>query len=519
MTAVATAQMQRAPAASARGWLQRKCACGSGAGLSGQCTDCERKKTMGLQARLAVGATHDPLEQEADRVADQVLANTTPTAAGATAPRIQRLAQPSEASPLAAPASVDATLAGAGQALEPALRRDMESRFGHDFSRVRVHADALAERSTRELRASAYTVGKHIVFGAGAYAPDTNVGRHLLAHELTHVVQQTGGGPATGLVQRGGKLKGGPDSKPRPNSCSGWTCGTFADCDKPDGKSAANTTASTSWTLTANLDLDVPTAAQVTSMDEVGHAFVAFDESNGDRYTYGHYPGRMGLPSDWKPEIAGCTVHPDTTHASCVDMQVHYSLNAAEYRKALDFAQMWCKGTPAYHLFDNNCTTFVEFVVKAAGKSIPNSRGKVAGGVKDADNPNTLFDAHLSQADNAIWRNRVKGDFTGQYDAAGHVVPFKMFKLTTNDKLSVAGDYQYEGSSGDIVEGSVHGRLIFDVDAASKAVTATVRFDWTEPGGSGKGVWKVDSSGDIKGSWGRGSADSGAGGWELTKNP
>lgn len=514
-TSTAPLAVQRRTAAT----LQRKCACGSAASLDGACPDCARKKTLGLQTRLAVGPTDDPLEHEADHVANQVLADAAWPTPDRVAPRIQRLGTAPGNGTVAAPASVDATLAGSGQALAPALRQDMESRFGHDFSRVRIHADAHAERSARELQASAYTVGTHIAFAAGVYAPHTDAGRHLLAHELTHVVQQASASPVQGLVQRGGKLKGGQDSKPKPNSCAGWTCSSYTDCDKPDGKSAPGTNASTSWDLTANLDLDVPTAAEVTGMDKVGHAFVAFDESNGDRYTYGHYPGRLGLPSDWKPQIAGCTVHPDTTHAPCVDMQVHYSLNQAEYRKALDFAQAWCIASPPYHLFNSNCTTFVEHVVKAAGKSIPSSRGKVAGGVKEADNPNTLFEANLSQADNAIWRERVNGAFTGQYDAAGAVEPFKMFKLKTDEKFSVAGDYQYTGSSGDVVEGSLHGRLIFQMESKSKTISATVRFDWSEPGGTGKGVWNVGSSGDIKGSWGRGSADSGAGGWELKKKP
>ncbi|UUZ68711.1 DUF4157 domain-containing protein [Polaromonas sp. P2-4] len=67
----------------------------------------------------------------------------------------------------------------------------MEQRFGHDFSRVRVHTGGVAEQSTREVNANAYTVGHNVVFGAGQFSPGTNYGRRLLAHELTHVVQQS----------------------------------------------------------------------------------------------------------------------------------------------------------------------------------------------------------------------------------------------------------------------------------------------------------------------------------------
>jgi hypothetical protein len=73
----------------------------------------------------------------------------------------------------------------------------MESRFGHDFSRVRIHADSRAAESARAVDALAFTVGNNIVFGAGEFAPSHPAGQRLLAHELTHVVQQQGPGPAT----------------------------------------------------------------------------------------------------------------------------------------------------------------------------------------------------------------------------------------------------------------------------------------------------------------------------------
>jgi hypothetical protein len=77
----------------------------------------------------------------------------------------------------------------------------MEARFGEDFGRVRVHADSAAAHSARALDARAYTVGQDIVFAAGQYAPETRGGQHLLAHELTHTLQQAGTGPlGSGIV-------------------------------------------------------------------------------------------------------------------------------------------------------------------------------------------------------------------------------------------------------------------------------------------------------------------------------
>jgi peptidoglycan hydrolase-like protein with peptidoglycan-binding domain len=77
-----------------------------------------------------------------------------------------------------------------GQPLDRETRAFMEPRFGHDFSRVRVHTDARASESARAVNAFAYTVGRNVVFDAGQYAPHSRDGQQLLAHELTHVVQQ-----------------------------------------------------------------------------------------------------------------------------------------------------------------------------------------------------------------------------------------------------------------------------------------------------------------------------------------
>src|SRR5215203_2338316 len=82
-------------------------------------------------------------------------------------------------------------LSDQGARLEPAFRRRMESQFSHPLGGVRVHTDSEANGLTRLLRAQAFTIGEHIFFGAEQYQPSTHQGVRLLAHELTHVVQQT----------------------------------------------------------------------------------------------------------------------------------------------------------------------------------------------------------------------------------------------------------------------------------------------------------------------------------------
>lgn len=98
----------------------------------------------------------------------------------------------------AAPASVHQTLRAPGRPLDTATQRSMSSRFGHDFSQVRVHTDVAAAASAQAVNARAYTVGQDVVFDAGHYAPGTSSGQRLLAHELTHVVQQAKASPVVG---------------------------------------------------------------------------------------------------------------------------------------------------------------------------------------------------------------------------------------------------------------------------------------------------------------------------------
>lgn len=196
-------------------FLQRKCACGGSAGLTGTCSDCQKKKLLGkpLQTKLRINEPGDLYEQEADRIADQVMAATAHTIVNGALPRIQRLAAQPAGQMEAAPASVGEALASPGRPLEPALRQDMEQRFGHDFSRVRVHSGAAAEQSAQDVNANAYTAGHDVVFGAGRFASGTHEGRRLIAHELTHVVQQDGGQLHQALAQaKEGAATGGAPS-------------------------------------------------------------------------------------------------------------------------------------------------------------------------------------------------------------------------------------------------------------------------------------------------------------------
>jgi hypothetical protein len=136
--------------------LQRKCACDGSARAEGDCEEC--KKNTGTLQRKATSVSRQRAHS--------------------------------------APPIVHEVLGSAGQPLDAATRSFFEPRFGHDFGRVRVHTDEKAAESAQAVRAMAYTVGKHIVFGGGQYAPSAMTGRELIAHELTHTLQQASDSPA-----------------------------------------------------------------------------------------------------------------------------------------------------------------------------------------------------------------------------------------------------------------------------------------------------------------------------------
>lgn len=155
-------------------------------------------KTVVVQPKLTINQPGDRYEQEADRVADAVMGMKDGDAPVlqrmplSPVSAVQRESSSSEGAG-AAPAIVSEVLSsGGGRALDAGTQQFMESRFGRDFSEVRVHDDSRAADSAAAIQARAYTSGQDVVFGQGEYRPGSTEGRRLLAHELGHVGQQGG---------------------------------------------------------------------------------------------------------------------------------------------------------------------------------------------------------------------------------------------------------------------------------------------------------------------------------------
>ena len=149
------------------------------------------KTRVRIQTKLTVNEPGDIFEQEADRVAEQVMRMPDSAMALPNHGPVQRVpAAATETGQTQASALVGDVLRSPGQPLDSSTRAFMEPRFGHDFSHVRIHADEKATHSARSLNALAYTAGNHLVFRADTYQLGSVCRRRLIAHELAHVVQQ-----------------------------------------------------------------------------------------------------------------------------------------------------------------------------------------------------------------------------------------------------------------------------------------------------------------------------------------
>jgi hypothetical protein len=148
-----------------------------------------------IQPKLEVGAANDKYEQEADRVARQVTGNGRPTVQRTLSlNKVQRQAGPEDS--FKAGGDFEAHLRrtqGSGTPLPDATRNEFESKFGSSFEGVRIHANAESNQLNRSIQAKAFTHGNDIHFASGQYNPTSSDGKRLLAHELTHTIQQTGG--------------------------------------------------------------------------------------------------------------------------------------------------------------------------------------------------------------------------------------------------------------------------------------------------------------------------------------
>jgi len=225
---------------------------GSGAPMQGQGSG---SAAPSPQRKAIVGPSDDVFERQADEMADRVVRMDQPPQVSIEPPH--KLTPSANITGATGPERAPTPSERGGAPLSAEARSYFEPRFGYDFSTVRVHAGSDAAEAAQGIQARAYTIGRDIVFGSDEYAPATLEGRRLLAHELTHVVQQRGGAPSD-VVRR----------SIRPTDVSKELIGQQFSLRKAFKAGAVNVPAGEVVTVVSWVDTD--NTAQVTSPSVTG---------------------------------------------------------------------------------------------------------------------------------------------------------------------------------------------------------------------------------------------------------
>lgn len=535
--------------------LQPKAGCACG----GSCPRCQAK------SNLNIGAPDDAYEREADTVADRVMrmaGGASPVTSAASGLQrkcaacekedgeslLQTKAESSSASTqghaATAPASVHHVLSSPGKPLESSLQQDMGQRFGHDFSRVRVHADEQAAASADALAARAYTVGPHVVFGRGQYAPHTSEGRHLLAHELTHVMQQSG---SSGQVIQ------------RAETDTEDSCGGLSDIKSVVNNHVNNTMAEARKASSGSTDklidevyehlgegrMTHPGRTKIEDFleSQLKHGKQVRQPAQADTKYEGMMLGLWAVPG---VRVLGATIKVNNI---CIgtDKLGHFFQQGYEY---FGISNRQGKGNTAaeeygikteigkFGLATTGVFSNADLVANRQGMSFYDKLSKdhamtfdIAGFVSnqwnEESNPNLYSNVELIGGER-VWSNLLtdtwEGEFTNERDSRLNVPVTMNLRCPHRKKLIhdwvLRGDYSFEDENGGTVNGKINGIVSpREVEAApslskvSAIEGVRIKFGWSEGGAKGRGEWISGGESLLNGTWGRGTSEDDAGLW------
>lgn len=238
----------------------------------------------------------------------------------------------------------------------------MENQFGQSFAHVRVHTDDSAAASAAAIRARAYTVGSHIVFGSGHFSPESDTGQRLLAHELAHVVQQMGA-PA-GVVQR---APWNDYFEPADWGNGGDNGGFFPNPFAP-APQGGDSEPKPFFSVNAERPNDDTTT---------GHAWVALDDGKGKHKAWGFYAACVPVCSTMEYlEIAAGKWVPGDVHddsfARPTDQGIYF-ISQAKYESAMQLMEQ--SDPTLYNLWEYNCVDYARTMAQLFGITIPDFPG------------------------------------------------------------------------------------------------------------------------------------------------
>ncbi len=363
--------------------------------------------TSGIQAKLNVSQPNDPFEQEAQRVADEIIAIPDSKVQEKSPVNIQRkTATSSGSSELSSSTESQInSLSGKGESLSPQTKAFFEPRFGHDFSNVRVHTDYSSSDLAQSINAKAFTKGYDIVFNSGEYSPNTLEGKKLLGHELTHVVQQN---KIINQVNREELT----DSKEK--KVATLSIHTDLETENLGLKDLRSGNVGHAWVsmkwknakcipeyIEKKYPKHVKYMKKKTGNDPFGFWPKMFSSYNEilDKWEMLPDDERVGYKTNpFASYVPGQVVHPDTLHKPRATQR--YDINEKEAIKVMNYANL--KKHAKYSVYFYNCTTFAKEAVEVAGKTPPSST------TLGIAYPNALYDGIVANQKKKIGYTRIK---------------------------------------------------------------------------------------------------------------
>ncbi|MCC6443551.1 MAG: DUF4157 domain-containing protein [Armatimonadetes bacterium] len=495
------------------------------------------------QPGLRVSQPEDSEEREARSLADIVLhtplsADTTPRAPAASS----SVTQPPPA------------VRRPGRFLDTNVRAEMEGRFGHDFAHVRIHTGGEAEESARRLRARAYTLGSHIVFGAGQYAPGSGSGRGLLAHELAHVMQQDGG-RGRGVVMR---------AEVDDRSCAGLTdIETDIDAKVNSEIAAARTAAGSPMSVPTFLKdvRDRLGKGAVTPMEDFIEAMPTSKRNlPGSNLSSTKYSGVSAVNRFYDLQTLGLAHVVGSAakaHGICIgaDKLGHFfgegfiyfqvasapGLTTADAQSTGRALEIGIQGLGTTGVFSN-----ADQAANLAGMQFYKDLEADPAGFKFAiknyisnrwnEQSNPSF--YESSVGGIVWSNLLTGNWNGTFTTGGPLMVGGISSIPMPAKVSlfvtpagaVTGTYEWPAGAAKPFKGKIkNGKITQKTTSVSgtipgqPSVSATpvigiaIEFDWELGKATGKGQWDSVDEQTLTGTWGNGASRTNGGAWNQKK--
>lgn len=467
------------------------------------------------------------------------------------------------------PPIVHEVLQSPGQPLDHATREFMEPRFGHDFSKVRVHTDAKAAESARAVNARAYTVGGDVVFGAGQYSSITSGGQQLLAHELTHTIQQDHYIPIlqeqlvigadndvfeheasqnVQIVMRNGIIENIHSTQVGKGILQRAETDTSAGCsDLDDAKKDVNDRINQALTnaresaggkislIKALYDnLGRNTSIGRTAIEDwaqlLGSRKVRQPEKSQTKYagvTYRLWMQPLFPILNPTMRINNICISSDKLSHFLQQGYEYYmkahgqggsAVEAEEYGMSTEAGGFGLTTTGVFSNADLEANRqglrFYEDLTASLSMTFD-----IANYISERWNEEANPSHYEASVGNIIWRNLLIGSWQGSFvsESMSQVIISNL--NVGDDNVSISGQFSYKAPDGNVISGTIlNGRITHLINSLGATTGVKIDFIWQSDTGAGEGKWTSKNESEMQGTWGFESSNNNGGSWTLTKS-